>query len=175
MKLFKIQHELIADTTADAWYRLAIAGPSFHYRWSFGSGSDGEFSYTLGEHHDHAVCRAEPCLTMSWGMDVHDRNELSELHFDWADRFVNKSVVPFWVDFFWNNALIDRVELARIEGGLGTIPMPGYGMEVTDFQVAVASLVGGLEGAPDDPGHYLDMIHAKRVRDVGRGGAGSPG
>ena len=155
MKLFKIQNELIADSTAAAWYRVSVAGPS-HYR---------------------AVCRAEPCLTMSWGMGVHDRAELSELHFDWADRFVNKAVAPFWVDFFWNNALIDRVELARIDGGQGTIPMPGPGMEVTNFQVAVAYLVDGLEASAgyDNPGHYLDLIHAKRVHDVPRGGAGSLG
>jgi hypothetical protein len=177
MKLFKIQHELIADTTADAWYRIMVAGPAFHYRWSSGSGSDGELSSIVGEHVGHAVCRAEPCLTMSWGMDVHDRTDLSELRFNWADQFVNKTVVPFWVDFFWNNALIDRVELARIDGSHGTIPMPGRGTEVTNFQVAVAYLVDGLEDSPgyDNPGHYLDMIHAKRVHDVSRGGAGSLG
>ena len=174
MKLFKIHNELIVDSTADAWYRISVARP-FHYQWSFGSGPDGEFSHVVGEHHDRAVCRAEPCLTMSWGMDVHDRNELSQLHFDWADKFVNKTVVPFWVDFFWNNGLIDRVELARIDGDQGTIPVPGRAMEVTDFQVAVASLVSGLEDAPDNPGRYLDMIHAKCVRDVPRGRAGSPG
>lgn len=177
MKLFKIQNELIADSTADAWYRISVTGPALHYSWSSGSGPDGEFSHVIGEHRDRAVCRAEPCLTMSWGMDGHDRTELSELHFDWADRLVNKTVARFWVDFFWNNALIDRVELARIDGGQGTIPMPGKGMEVTNFQVAVAYLVDGLEDSSgyDNPGHYLDLIHAKRVHDVSRGGAGSLG
>ncbi len=30
MDLFKIQNDLIADRTAEAWYRIGIAGPDFH-------------------------------------------------------------------------------------------------------------------------------------------------
>jgi hypothetical protein len=173
--LFKIEHELIADRSAEAWYRTMIAGPFFHYRWSWGTGSDGGFSYIIGEHTDHAVCREEPSLTMSWGMPVHDFDERRELHFDWADDFVDHTVRPFWVDFFWNNALIDRVELARVDGTHGTIPMPNFGLEVTDFEVAVAFLVHDLEDGSnyDDPGRYLDTIGAKRVPDGRRHGAGT--
>lgn len=175
MNLFKIQHELIADRTADAWYQIRIAGPSFHYRWSYGSGSDGEFSYITSEHHSHAVCREEPSLTMSWGMEVYQREDRRELRFEWAEAFVDQGVRPIWVDFFWNNALIDRVELARIDGGHGIIPIPGVRNEVTDFETAVAFLVHDIEDGPnhDNPGRYLDMIGAKRVRDENRWGAGS--
>ncbi|GAB3093824.1 hypothetical protein GCM10027054_19210 [Isoptericola nanjingensis] len=172
--LFKIQHELIADRTADAWYRIRIAGPSFHYRWDFGSGPSGAFSNISDEHHSHAVCREEPNLTMSWGMNVYSREERNELHFDWAEGFVNPSVRPFWVDFFWNNALIDRVELCRIDGGHGTIPIPA-GREVTDFETSVAYLVHDLEEGPDHdhPGRYLETLNIKRIRDSDRWGAGS--
>ena len=175
MDLFKIQHRLIADRTADAWYRIKIAGPDFHYRWSYGSGPDGAFSHIMGEHRSHAVCREEPSLTMSWGMDVHDREDRRDLHFDWAQDYVNPTVWPFWVDFFWNNALIDRVELCSIDGGHGTIPIPDHRLEVSDFEVAVAYLVHDLEnGSNDDnPGRHLDTIGATRVRDRDRWGAGS--
>ena len=173
--LFKIQNDLIADLTAEAWYRIGIAGPDFHYRWSSGSGPDGEFSNVMGEHYSAAVCREEPSLTMSWGLDVHARSERQELHFDWAKSFVNTSVRPFWVDFFWNNALIDRVELVSIDGGHGTIPFPSVGMEVSDFEVTVAYLVHDLEDGPkhDHPGRHLDTLGVKRVPDHGRQGAGS--
>ncbi|MFI9486971.1 hypothetical protein ACIG47_11320 [Promicromonospora sp. NPDC052451] len=175
MKLFDIQHELIANRTSDAWYRIRIAGPSFHYRWDYGWSPEGNFSDVVDEHHSHAVCREEPSLTMSWGMDVHVREERKNLHFEWANDFVNRSVRAFWVDFFWNNALIDRVELCSIDGGHGTIPIPGASLEVTDFETAVAFLVHDLEDGPDHdhPGRYLDRIGAKRVRDMDREGAGS--
>lgn len=175
MDLFKIQHELIADRTAEAWYRNPTAGPDFHYRWSYGSGPEGPFSHIIDEHRDRAVCREEPSLTMSWGMDVHDREGRRELQFDWAQSFINSTVRPFWVDFFWNNALIDRVELCRVDGGHGTIPIPTYNLEVTDFEVAVAYLVHDLENGrnEDHSGRYLEQIGAKRVRDQDRWGAGS--
>lgn len=175
MDLFRLQHELIADRSAEAWYRIKIAGPSFHYRWQFGSGPDGPFSYVMGEHHSHAVCREEPSLTMSWGMEVRDGQGQKDLTFDWAEGFIDSTVRPFWVDFFWNNALVDRVELARIDGGHGTIPLPDYGLEVTTFERAVAFLVHDLEDGQnhDNPGRYLDGLGAKVVRDHERQGAGS--
>ena len=175
MDLFKIQHELIADRSADAWYRISISGPTFHYRWTYGSGPDGAFSHVIGEHSSHAVCREEPSLTMSWGMEVYDRDDRKDLHFEWAKQFVNPTVRPIWVDFFWNNALIDRVELGRIDGGHGTIPLPDVSLRVTEFETAVAHLVHDLEGGPDhdNPGRYLDMIGATRMRDHERQGAGS--
>lgn len=172
MNLFKIQHNLIADRSADAWFRIRIAGPDFHYRWNYGSGPAGEFSNIMGEHHSHAVCREEPSLTMSWGLDVHARDEL---HFDWAKDFVDTTVRAFWVDFFWNNALIDRVELLSIDGGNGTIPFPRGGMEVSDYEVAVAYLVHDLDDSPneDHPERYLETLGVKRVGDHDREGAGS--
>lgn len=174
MNLFDVQHKLIADRASEAWYRIRVAGPSFHYRWEFGWGSEGNFSNVIGEHHSHAVCREEPSLTMSWGMEVH-REERRDLYFGWAQEFVDKTVHAFWVDFFWNNALIDRVELCQIDGGHGTIPIPDAGLEVSDFETAVAYLIHDLEDQPnhDHPGRYLDGIGAKRVRDQDRGGAGS--
>lgn len=174
MDLFTIQHELIADRSADAWYRINISGPSYHYRWQYGGGQEAPFSYVIGEHHEHAVCREEPSLTMSWGMGI-TTDDQDELQFAWASAFVNPTVRPFWVDLFWNNALIDRVELCRVDGSHGTIPLPGYGLEVTDFQRAVAGLVHDLEGPLGDqsPDHYLAAIQAKVVPDEARHGAGS--
>ncbi|MEV4267803.1 hypothetical protein [Kribbella sp. NPDC049584] len=129
----------------------------------------------MGEHYNHAVCREEPSLTMSRALEVHARNERQELHFDWAKYFVNPAVRPFWVDFFWNNAIIDRVELGSIDGGHGTIPLPGARMEVSDFEVAVAHLVHDLEERPshDHPADYLDTLGVNRIRDQARQGAGS--
>lgn len=175
VNLYKIQNDLIADRTAEAWYRIRPAGPDFHYRWDFGTGPEGSFSHIFGEHSAHAVCREEPSLTMSWGLDIHERRDAQTLDFEWAQKFVNKTVRPFWADFFWNNALIDRVELCSIDGGHGTIPFPTYGLEVTDFEVSVASLVHDLNGGAshDNPWRYLDQIGAKRVRDADREGAGS--
>lgn len=175
MNLFKIHHELIANRSEEAWYPIKAAGPSYHYRWTYGSGPAGDYSHVAGEHDNHAVCREEPSLTMSWGMEVHDRPERKELHFEWAENFVDPAVTPIWVDFFWNNALIDRVELLLIDGGHGTIPCPTAGLEVSDFEVAVAYLVHDLEDGHnhDHPGRHLDAIGAKRVRDRNREGAGS--
>lgn len=170
MDLYKIQHELIADRTS-AWYRIVIAGPDFQYRWQYGS----ESSYIIGEHHARAVCREEPSLTVSWGMEVHERAERKELHFDWAESFVDKSIRPFWVDFYWNGALIDRVELARVDGGHGVIPIPDGLMKVSDFEITVAHLIHDLETGRehDNPTRYLGAIGAKRERDRDRQGAGS--
>lgn len=168
MNLFEIQQELIAGARAEDWYRIPIAGPWFHYRWQFGSGRRGEFSYVIGEHTEHAVCRVEPSLTMSWGLPVHDRTD--ERRHDWAVDFVTREVHEFWVDFFWNNALIDRVELGRVDGGHGILPMPGYGRKVTDFAAAVAELIYEVEGPGSDapPSAYIEQLGFVRLPDVDR-------
>ena len=172
MNLFKIQNDLIADRSADAWYRIRIAGPTFNYRWTYGWNGDGNFSTILGEHESHAVCREEPNLTMSWGLDNWTQPEPPK--YQWADKFVG-DVRPFWVDFFWNGALVDRVEMCRVDGVHGVIPLPSYGLKVSDFEIAVAYLIHGLEDGQnsDHPGRYLDMIGAVREPDVERKGAGS--
>lgn len=174
MDLYRIQNELIADRTTEAWYQTHVSGPFYHYRWSWGWGGEGEFSHMTGEHNGHAVCREEPNLTMSWGMDVDSRDD-HEREYEWAQGFVNPKVRPFWVDFFWNNALIDRVVLGSIDGGHGAIPLPDYQLRVTDFEVAVAHLVHALSGGEehDNPGRYLETLGITRIRDDERWGAGS--
>src|SRR5262245_39282546 len=78
VNLFKIQNDLIADRTSEAWYRIPDNGPYFRYRWQYGTGPDGNFSYIEGEHRNQAVCKEQPSLTMAWGLEVDgwdDRDE----------------------------------------------------------------------------------------------------
>jgi hypothetical protein len=172
--LYRIQNELIADRAAEAWFTPNIAGPFFHYRWTYGtaSGSEG-WSHVIGEHHSHAVLREVPSLTMGWGLEVDGEDR--QRRFDWAANFPDPTVRPFWVDFFWNNALIDRVELASVDGGRGTIPMPHYGKTVTDYELAVAVLIHDLDGAHEgSPRAHVDNLGFTVVRDDKRWGAAAP-
>ena len=168
MDLRHIQHELIAGRTGEAWYMLHTAGPSFHYRWQWGSETK-----VIGEHYSHAVCREEPSLTMSWGMDVNPDDR--KLQFDWAKDFVNSDVHAEWVDFYWNGALVDRVQLLSIDGAHGLIPTPDYKMRVSTFELAVAVLIHDLQGSDesDNPVRYIKTIGASEVYDEIRLGAGS--
>jgi len=86
------------------------------------------------------VHRSTPELTMAWGLELFAYSERRDLHFPWVQGFVDKHVMPFWVDFFWNGALIDRVELCYVDGGHGVIPLP-LGSAVSEFEAAVAYLV----------------------------------
>lgn len=176
MRLFNIQNDLIADRTSDAWYRIPDNGPYFHYRWQYGTGPDGEFSYVIGEHRGQAVCKEEPSLTMAWGLEVDGWDDRHERRFDWASNFPDETVRLFWADFFWNGSLIDRVTLASFDGARGVIPLPNYRKEVTQFEAAVALLVAGLEGDSEDynPVRVLDRIGITIIGDHDREGAGSP-
>lgn len=176
MDLFTIQNDLIARSTADAWFNPKIPGPTFRYSWQYGySGSDGPVSYITGEHYSHAVHRQHPNLTIAWGLDVEDLHHPRKRRFEWAEQFADTSVDAFWADFFWNGALIDRVELASVDGGHGTIPMPHYGNTVSDYEVAVAVLVHDLNGSQreDHPHRYLRTLGFTQQRDEARHGAGS--
>lgn len=172
MDLFHIQHELIAGRGSEAWYRLPVAGPQFYYRWQHGS----EPSRIIGEHNDRAVCKEEPNLTLAWGMDVHSDVDLrSDRQYEWARDFTDSSVTVIWADVFWCGALIDRVELGRVDGVHGLVPMPGYGNEVTEFEVAIAELIHSLESDAehDRPSRYVSTLGFKVTRDEGREGAGT--
>lgn len=173
MDLYRIQNELIADRNAEAWFTPNIAGPFFHYRWQYGTAGHDNFSYIIGEHDGHAVLREEPNLTVSWGLEIDGEDR--QRRFDWANTFADPSVRPFWVDFFWNNALIDRVELASVDGGRGTIPMPHYGKSVTDYEMAVALLIHDLSGSPEgNPRALVDALGFTVLPDESRWGASTP-
>jgi hypothetical protein len=80
------------------------------------------------------------------------------------------------VDLFWNGSLIDRVTLASIDGGSGTIPLPSSRKEVTHFEAAVALLVEDIEDghAECNPIKVPDSIGLTIIGDHDRDGAGSP-
>jgi hypothetical protein len=174
MDLYSIQNDLIANRSADAWFTPNIAGPTFHYRWQYGAaGSDG-FSYIIGEHNGHAVLREEPSLTMNWGLEVDSDDR--QRRFEWAGHFPDPTVRPFWADFFWQGALIDRVELASVDGGRGTIPLPHFGKTVTDYELAVAALVHDLSGAHEgNPRALIEDLGVTVERDENRWGAAARG
>ena len=178
VSLFHLQHELIAGRTAQAWYRIMSAGPAFHLRWSYGSSGDGKAFHELVDGHpETAVCREEPALTVAWGMSS-DRTGAAPADPGWAQELVDHTVRGIWADFFWCGALIDRVELARINGAHGLIPFPrprDTGRTVTDFEVAVAWLLHDLEGGQeeDNPGRYLSRLDIATVYDQAREGAGT--
>lgn len=177
MDLYTIQHELIAgDRDAEDWHVIRGRGPiGYHHAWTYGTGPGREpYSYVSSDHHGHAVCRLEPCLTMSWGMDRDD--DARNLTFSWTEEFVDQAVRASLVDFFWNNALIDRVTLLSRDGGHGLKPFVGeVNRTVTDFELAVANLVHGLNNAAEEdaPEGYLREIGASVGRDDERRGAGS--
>lgn len=89
---------------------------------------------------------------------------------------MNKTVRVIWADFFWNRALIDRVELAVIDGGHGLVPLPDFGRTVSHYEVAAAELVHTLDGRPDhdSPTRYVDTLSFHLVDDIERRGAGTP-
>jgi hypothetical protein len=77
--------------------------------------------------------RAEPYrVTVAWGMVIDP--ESPDAAWEWAQEFIHTSVHGIWVDFLWCGALIDRVELARIDGRHGLIPFPvgGAGERTVD-------------------------------------------
>lgn len=171
MDLFTIQHELIADRTdREDWYRLPPGGSSPHPAEQVGAASASSASIE-GRHHSRAVSRKAVSLTMSWGKGSCEEAQ----HFGWSEQFDSPTVWAYWVEFFWNNALIDRVELCEVDGGRGTIPLPNRERQVSTFETAVACLIHGLgDGGDHPPGHYLNRIAATQVRDVERCGAGTP-
>lgn len=174
MDLYSIQNDLIANRSADAWFTPNIAGPTFNYRWQYGTVGPDPISYIIGEHTGHAVLREDTSLTVNWGLEVDGDDR--QRHFDWAKQFPDSTVRPFWADFFWQGALIDRVELASVDGGRGTIPLPHYGKTVTDYELAVAALIHDLSGAHEgSPRRLVEQLGFTVERDENRWSAAAPG
>lgn len=165
MDLLTMQDELIANRTdREYWYRLPRGATSPCPVASVGAVSGLPVS-AEGRHHGRAVSREESSLTMSWGTGSAEEAQ----YFGWSEQFDSPTVWTYWVEFFWNNALIDRVELCEVDGGCGTIPLPNRERAVSAFEMAVACLIHGLgDGGHNPPGHYLNRIAATQVRDVER-------
>lgn len=176
MDLFHIQHDLIANHTPDAWYVIPCDGPVFRERWDYGSGPNGSFIAIAGEHSTQAVHRAEPFLTLAWGLDVDPNDDRRERSFPWADEnFPDPTVHLFWADFFWAGALIDRVQLAGVDGHRGVIPLPDGKHQISTYELAVADVIHSLGSYPDDyaPVELTRRMGFAESRDIARHGAGS--
>lgn len=163
-------HTLIAGSTPDSWYRLREPVPTYRHRFEQDHGLTPTFPAVVREHHQHAVFRDEPSLTMSWGMSP-IRAEVPDFG---LGKFTDPTHLPFLVDFFWNNALIDRVRLTVVDTGRGIIPIPDWNLEVTAFEEKVAHLIHQLVHVDGvDTATLLQQIDATVVEDRNRLGAGS--
>ena len=179
--LYDIQNDLVANSSASAWYvhHTPGAAADFRYRWSWWtSPADDEAGHQPDSHDSYAVHRTEPSLTMAWGLDAYP-NERGARQYPWLpeDHYVNDTTHEYYVDFFWNGSLIDRVVVVLVDGGHAVLPLPSPaadGHVVSDFELAVALLLHDLAaGSLDDPAAHLQQLGIKRVRDDERHGAGA--
>lgn len=171
MDLFTIQHRYIADSSEESWYKVAAQGTYYRHSWSHGCGGESRIE---SEHRRMAVYRPDPSLTIAWGMQAD--GEEPRTAYDWSQGFPNTAVWPIFADVFWCGALIDRVELARIDGAHGIIPLPNYANEVTHYELAVAFLLHALQEGRnhDNPGRYVERLGFKVITDLAREDAGNP-
>jgi hypothetical protein len=109
---------MIRASSADDW-EVPLVGPT--YLNAFGMVSDASRQWMeQSEHYHRAAYRPDVSLGLAWGLPASHADDRQ--NFPWSDRFIDRAVDLDIVDVLWNGMLIDRREIARVDGGRGTLP-----------------------------------------------------
>jgi hypothetical protein len=109
---------IIRASTVDHW-EVTLIGPT--YLNAFGTVSDQSGTWLEHKEHVHrAVYRPDVSLGLAWGMDVYSDD--LPIHAPWSDRFSDPTIHLQYIDVLWNGMLIDRREIAKVDGHRGTLP-----------------------------------------------------
>ena len=164
--------QILTESRPHQWWKLDATGPLYRNGWVMTSGGGREgHDLEVTWHHEAAVYRDDIDLTIQWGMDM-DPGDDDRRHFDWAEKFINPKVHPWWVDVFWRGVLVDRYGVVSVDGGHGLVPFPHTAGEspdwhnaVTEREVAVVHLVDHLGGGHDRSVNYIQQVGFRVVPD----------
>jgi hypothetical protein len=115
---------MILASTPDEW-EVPIIGPTYLNRFGMVTTFEGDahrphHHVEQDEHMHRAAYRPDVSLGLAWGMRA--GHEDDEHHFPWSDRFADRTVRLQFIDVLWNGMLIDRREVAHVDGHRGTLP-----------------------------------------------------
>lgn len=146
----------IQRSTAVDW-EVLLAGPTYLDAFAMVSGPQ-PWHVEHEEHTERAVYRPDVALGLAWGLPAMSRD--TALRFAWSEQFPDSTVYLDFVDVLWNGMLVDRRQVAVIDGGRGTLPQARplvvetgqtwpevVGETATVYDVHVARLVHQLRGA----------------------------
>jgi len=176
MNLYELQ-KAITDSTGHEWSRIAV-GPFYHDRiWV---ADDLEFTGDSHSHDARAVLISDLSISIEWGLRVHSRGDGDEHHL-WASEpvFPDPSITSYWVDVFYNGAVVDREQIIAVDGHRAYLPnyhqarIDGgdptdysnavFEFTTTSWQHGLARIVNELSGSDDWETNYLARSGIKRI------------
>lgn len=115
MKLHELR-SMITETWDDYW-NVILEGPLYNYNL----GNSGETATVAGWHSGRAVLMDDVDVAIEWGMptSMFDREWKPE----WS-AFPDPVAHPEYCDILYRGSLVDRVEVASIDGGRAVLPIP---------------------------------------------------
>jgi hypothetical protein len=150
MKLFEIRRS-ITETIDDHWSLIKV-GPLFNYAL----GTTGDVATVFGYHSVRAVLAADIDIAIEYGMSSDPLDHRRVWTEEWAP-FADPEIHGEYCDVYYRDALVDRVELATVDGSRATLPVPlrrdGEWVAL-DWPYQLARLVDSFEGGRDFEGYF---------------------
>lgn len=118
----------------------ADSGPSYRDRFEFYEVRDGSQDVlTVESHTNVAAFRDDVAITLAWGLE-----HRKSYNAPFSDRWPDTHVSSFFVDVFYNGALIDREVLISVDGGRAYLPAPNNLGVVKGIAKEIARLVDSM-------------------------------
>jgi hypothetical protein len=116
--------ERVITSQREDWHTIncfgADRGPAYRDRFTFWSKLNGQSGVLEAESHDIvAVYMPDVSITLAWGL-----RHIDDFEEEWANKFSEPHASSFYVDVFYNNALIFRDICVSVDGGRATLPLP---------------------------------------------------
>ena len=121
----------ILKSTVQADWHLMAGRPTYWYNLQAceAGGNGGTQRYVdIDSHLASAVYKHDLSITMAWGMGVND-NFIEP----WANQFSDPKATSYFVDVFYNGAIVLRQLNISVDGGRADLPMP---VSASDLRVA---------------------------------------
>ncbi|TQK19110.1 hypothetical protein FBY40_1601 [Microbacterium sp. SLBN-154] len=117
MQLHEIWKEIIESH--EGYWNYIPRGPLFNYNLGTSNGA----AWVAGYHDARAVLLHDVDIALEFGMDSNIWQEREPAKPEWAP-FADREVFFVWCDIMYRGSLVDRVELASVDGGRATLPFP---------------------------------------------------
>jgi hypothetical protein len=165
MKLKELLHKIVKSTGND-WHGIscggAASGPSYKSQLQFYENYVGE-NKVLHEnsHAEIAVYAPDISICMAFGFQHQEKFQEK-----WASSFPDPRASSFFVDVFYNNALVFRHRYVTVDGGRAYLPIPKTGdiLEVPSKEYEFIRLLHAIVYGSDK--EYDDYFQRANFRVV---------
>ncbi|MFT3912230.1 MAG: hypothetical protein QM737_22575 [Ferruginibacter sp.] len=158
-------YELFINSNRNDWKVIpcwgANSGPSFKNKFGYQLHEGDANALQVKQFSNIAAYKNDLSISISWGLDVYDMEDMNRVNEPWAVGFPNPAPGTLkFLDFYYNDSLVNRLEYIVVDGGRCYMfhprPQAGGNGTYTRTQYEFLNKLNQITGS-DVLDHYMRM------------------